>query len=90
MHIYDKNNHLYSQYIANYDIFKYFRIFTKMYEGSVTFTHLYMATRNQRYVTIIYQCKGIFTSYHPKKTDLKNIDLEKSYVEFSGVKKCLL
>ena len=90
MHIYDKNNHLYTQYITNYDIFRYFRLFSKIHTGSVTFTPLHMTTRKQKYVTIIYQCKGIIASYHPKKTDLKNIDLEKSYVGFSGVKKGLL
>ena len=61
-----------------------------MYAELVTFTHLYMTTRKQKYVTITYQCKGINASYHLKKTDLKNIDQDKSYVGFSGVKKGLL
>ena len=49
-----------------------------------------MPTRKQKYGTITYQFKGIKANFHIKKTDLKNVDLDKSYVGLSVIKKGLL
>ena len=83
---YNKQYHFRVSFLKNFNLLSFYQSSCRV--GHIH--HFHKSARNQVYTTIIYRYKGICTSLHIKKTELKKIQPGKSYRGLCTVKKGLL